>query len=61
MRLVLPRVNYEEYKSDDLEDEYEGPNVNRGRFGRGNGFREARFGNRWDDNLGNIKVKIIPF
>lgn len=46
---------------DDLWDEYEGPNVNQGRFGCGNRFGVARFGYRRGDNLGKIKERILPF
>ncbi|WP_152132971.1 hypothetical protein, partial [Flagellimonas olearia] len=48
----------------DIEDEeemeeLEEPPMNRGRFGHGYGFREAR--NRGDNHLGSIKMKIPSF
>ena len=48
----------EEAESEEIDDPY----LNRGRFERGNGNREARMGRpRRDNDLGNIKIKIPSF
>ena len=43
----------------ELLEELEEPPMNRGRFGRGYGFRDVR--NRGDNHLGSIKMKIPSF
>ena len=61
------RVQQEEQQWADDEDveeweEMDEPTINRGRFRRGNGNREARMGRpRRDNDLGGIKVKIPSF
>jgi hypothetical protein len=43
-------------------EEFDEPYLNRGRFERGYGSREARMGRpRRDNDLGNIKIKIPSF
>ncbi|PON88166.1 hypothetical protein TorRG33x02_159950, partial [Trema orientale] len=61
------RVQQEEQQWADDEDveeweEMDDPTINRGRFRRGYGNREARMGRpRRDNDLGGIKVKIPSF
>ena len=53
------RVISEDDEEEDELEELEEPPINRGRFRRGNGNREAR--NREDNNMGGIKMKIPLF
>ena len=56
----LPRPNYDVEYGDDLDDDERASNANLGQFGRWNGPRGVRYGDRVDNNLGSIKLKI-PF
>lgn len=52
-------VQWGDIEDEEEMEELEEPPMNRGRFGRGYGFREAR--SRVDNHLGSIKMKIPSF
>uniref|UniRef100_A0A2N9F015 Reverse transcriptase domain-containing protein n=1 Tax=Fagus sylvatica TaxID=28930 RepID=A0A2N9F015_FAGSY len=56
------RVPWRNVEEEAESEEFDEPYLNRGRFERGNGNREARMGRpRRDNDLGNIKIKIPSF
>uniref|UniRef100_A0A2N9GXJ1 RNA-directed DNA polymerase n=1 Tax=Fagus sylvatica TaxID=28930 RepID=A0A2N9GXJ1_FAGSY len=56
------RVAWRNVEEEAESEEFDEPYLNRGRFERGNGNREARMGRPSRDNdLGNIKIKIPSF
>ncbi|KAL5581667.1 hypothetical protein UlMin_014109 [Ulmus minor] len=56
------RVPWRNVEEEAESEEFDEPYLNRGRFERGYGNREARMGRpRRDNDLGNIKIKIPSF
>ena len=56
-----PRNDYEDNYGNDLEEDDRMSNMGVDKFRRGMGGREVRYGERVDNNLGSIKVKIPTF
>lgn len=53
-------IDEDDYK-EDLDEENHAPHINLSRFGWRNRNKKARYGDRVDNNSGNIKSKIPSF